>query len=108
VQLTFLHGYPDRVGKRATFVGFGNGPKSYATAGDPITLPIFQFYIDAMFGNGVLTVSKTYFVRAFPAGSGPRQAWSLKWYTASTGSEVSAATDLSAEVIQIGGLGGFY
>lgn len=108
MNLTLLKGYPDAIGKRKAWVGFGNGPKSYSqTTGDVLTIPIFQFYIDAVFGD-VISVSKTYEVIPYPAGSGPRQVWTLKWFVVATGAEVANAVDLSAEVIQIGGFGGLY
>jgi hypothetical protein len=41
MQLTLLHGYPDLIGKRFAFVGYGTGPASYSrTTGDAIALPI--------------------------------------------------------------------
>ena len=111
MQLTLLHGYPDNIGRRLTFVGYGNGPKSYvqvATAGggDKVTVPRFQFYIDAI--GGGLTVSKTYYVQPYPSGVGPRQTWALKWVVTATNAEAGAGIDLSAEQVQLAGLGGQY
>jgi hypothetical protein len=108
MQLTLLRGYPDFVGKRATFVGFGNGPASYnATTGDIVKLPQPNYYIDAI-ESGALTVSGTYFVRAKPSGVGPRMTWALFWFSTAGGGAVSAGTPLSAEQIQIGGNCGQY
>lgn len=107
MQLQLLHGYPDYMGKRYAFVGFGNGPKSYATGGDPVTLPGFQQYIDLLMSGG-FSVSKTYYVDAVQAAVGPRQVWRLIWTVAATDAEVAAAVDLSAESIQVGGFGGDY
>lgn len=103
MQLTGLKGYPDFVGKRATFVGFGTGPASYnQTTGDVVTLPMPNWYIDALNCGGTMTVSGTYFVRAWSSsGIGPRQTWALRWYVSSGGAEVSASTNLSAEKLQI-------
>ena len=116
MQLTLLHGYPDYIGKRWAFCGFGKGPKSYvqktgtaSTAeggGDVVQIPRFQNYFDIIFP--AMSLSGTYIVYPYPVASGPRQTWSLKWVTASTGAEVSAATDLSAETVQLGGFGGDY
>lgn len=107
MQLTLLKGYPDFVGKRATFVGWENGPVSYSqTTGDIVTLPLPNYYIDAILG-GVNTVSGTYYVRPAPVGVGPRQTWTLFWYTAA-GASVANAVNLSAEKLQVGGLCGQY
>lgn len=107
MQLTLLKGYPDIVGLRRTFVGYGNGPASY-TGGDddPITIPTYGFQIDAVFG-GMMSVSGTYYALAHPSGSGQSQTWNLQYYVSSTSAPVGAAVDLSAEVFQIAGFGGF-
>ena len=107
MQLTLLPGYPDRVGKRLVWAGYGKGPASYATGGDPIALPGFQNYIDSIQSGG-LSVSGTYYVRAIPSVGGIRPTWKLVWIVASTNAQVANATDLSAETIQLGGLGGVY
>jgi hypothetical protein len=108
MQLTLLKGYPDFVGKRATFVGYGNGPASYSqTTGDPVAVPLPNWYIDAIDGTPN-SASGTYFVRAQPAGVGARQAWKLIWYLTASGAQVSNAVNLSAEQIQIGGKCGQY
>jgi hypothetical protein len=119
MQLTLLKGYPDFVGKRATFVGYGNGPASYtqftaATApaagagGDPLTFPLPNYYIDSVDSNGQTTVSGTYYIRAVSSGVGPRQRWTLIWIVAATNAQAGAAANLSAEQIQIGGKCGQY
>lgn len=77
MQLTFLQGYPDYVGKRFIFSGFGNGPASYSAAGDPIVLPRYNNYIDNIFP--ALSTSGAYEVTATPSGVGARQNWSLFW-----------------------------
>lgn len=107
MNLTLLKGYPDRIGKRQAFAGFGSGPASYVTGGDPIAIPGFQYYIDAIFG-GVLSVSGTYEARPIPSAGGPRSNWKLKYFVVSTGAEVANAVNLSAEVFQVGGLCGNY
>lgn len=98
--------YPVTVGQRQIYLFSALGPSSYSTSTfDPVNLPA-GIYLD--FIDGCTTVSKTYFVRFFPsaAGSGSRPTWIAKWYTASTGSEVSNATNLSAEQIQFIAFGG--
>jgi hypothetical protein len=108
-NLSLLHGYPDYVGKRFIFASNYTGPKSYATGGDPVTLPGFQNYIDSIENSAGLSVSGTYIFRAIPSAPGPRATWKLKWYTAAAPqTEVSAATDLSAETFIVSGTGGVY
>lgn len=108
MQLNLLHGYPDLVGKRSIFCGNGSGPTSYVTGGDPITVPQFQYYIDAILGGATLSTSGTYYVLAKSSGIGSRQTWKLVWTVTATDAEVSAGTNLSAETVQIGGFGGTY
>jgi hypothetical protein len=92
--------YPDFVGRRALFVGFGNGPSSYtAGAGDPVTLNLPNYYIDALCG-GVMSTDGTTYAMAGPSGSGVRQTWNLYYYVASSGAQASG--NLSAKVFQIG------
>jgi hypothetical protein len=107
MQLTLLKGYPDFVGKRATFVGWENGPASYnQTTGDVLSLPQRNYYIDAV-GGGYNSVSGLYYVRSQSSGVGPRMTWALKWYTAA-GVQVGNGVNLSAEQVQIGGNCGQY
>lgn len=111
MQLTLLRGYPDYIGKRFAFVGYGNGPASYvqvtATAGGDPLLPLrFNNYFDLV--EGGLTVSRTYIVRPVLAAVGPRAQYRLMWVVAATGSEAAAALNLSAEQVQLGGFGGVY
>jgi len=119
MQLTLLKGYPDFVGKRANFVGYGSGPASYATwtagtapaastGGDSVALPLPNYYIDAIDNTGQNSVSGTYYVKAASSGVGPRQTWRLAWYVTATNAQVTAATNLSAEQIQISGKCGQY
>jgi hypothetical protein len=90
MQLTLLHGYPDFVGKRATWCGYGNGPSSLLAAGDLVKLPCFGYYIDAIAGS-FRSVSGIYDVIAQPAAVGARASWSLIWRFATTGSVASVA-----------------
>lgn len=77
MQLTFLHGYPDYVGKRFNFCGYGNGPASYVATGDPIVLPRYNNYIDIVFE--ALSVSGAYAVRGLQSTFGVRASWALLW-----------------------------
>lgn len=108
MNVTLLHGYPDYVGKRFIWAGYGIGPSSYSqTTGDAFVVPGFQYQIDTVQSGG-LSVSGTYFVRAKPSLGGARATWVLKWYVTSTNAEVANAVDLSAETVQFGGFGGRY
>jgi len=110
MNITLLHGYPDRVGKRFRWCGNGNGPASYVggtTPGDQIILPVFQAYIDSVNGDQ-LSVSGNYIVRVQPGGIGARQKWFTRWFNVSGGAEVTNATNLSAEQVQLSGDGGLY
>lgn len=79
MQLTLLHGYPDYVGRRMIFAGYGKGPASYAATGDPIAPIRYGNYYDIVFES--LSVSGKYAVRALPSTFGPRATWNLLWST---------------------------
>ena len=109
VTITLYQGYPDLVGRRFVWAGSFSGPSSYPTGGSAFTLPGFQNQIDSVDTSGILSVSGTYVYRAIPSGIGPRATWKLKMYTAAAPqTEVSDATDLSAERFVISGKGGRY
>lgn len=109
ISPTLYQGYPDYVGKRFIWAGHVNGPSSYPTGGISLTLPGFQNQIDSIDSSGGLSVSGTYVYRAIPSGNGPRATWKLKMYTAAAPqTEVTNATDLSAEKFAISGKGGRY
>ena len=115
MQITLLHGYPDDIGKRFAWCGYGKGPKSYpntgSTIGDPLQLPGYQYYIDSVESTGVLTTDGTYIVFFQPQAVGARQAFNARWFaftSSGVGAEASNATDLSSKSIQISGLGGTY
>jgi hypothetical protein len=106
--LTMVNGYPDYIGYRQAFCGYGTGPASYVTGGDPVTLQNNRRFIDVLFG-GMLSVSGNYIVYAIPSASGERTTWSAVWYHAnggSVGQQVSSSTNLSAETVQMGGFCG--
>jgi hypothetical protein len=105
--LTMVNGYPDYIGYRQAFCGYGNGPASYVTGGDPVTLQNNRRFIDVLFG-GMKTVSGTYIVYAQPSASGERITWNAVWYVAATGAQVTPTTPLSAETVQMGGFCGQY
>ena len=106
MQVTLLKGYPDMVGRRRIFAGYGNGPATTSsTVGDPIIIPGYETYIDIAWGGR--SVSGTYYCIAQPSGVGARQTWSLFYYNASTGAVITG-TSLAAEQFQIGAFGGQY
>lgn len=105
--LTFLNGYPDYIGYRQAFAGYGTGPSAYVTGGDPTTLINARRLIDVLFGPA-LTLSNNYFVVPYPAATGERQVWYAKWYYAKSSlgtvwTEVSSGTNLSGETVQMAG-----
>jgi hypothetical protein len=99
--------YPDDVGRRQIFCGDGNGPASYTTGGDPVTLNNPRLYIDFL-ASGTLTNSGTYYVRAIKSAAGVRATWKYKWIVVSSGLEVTSATNLSAESLPVAGYSGTY
>ena len=108
-QVNLFKGYPDRVGKRFIWCGSYTGPTSYVAGGDPIALPTFDNFIDSINSSGQLSVSGTYIIRAIESIAGARATWKLKWYTAAAPqTEVTAATNLSAETFILSGYGGTY
>jgi hypothetical protein len=78
MQITLNPGYPDLIGRRFAWVGYGNGPSSYAVGGDQLFLPGYNNYIDAVFGPSY-SVSGNYQVTPIPSNVGSRKTWSLKW-----------------------------
>lgn len=97
MQLTLLHGYPDLIGKRSAWCGYGNGPKSYVPlTGDPLVVPQFQYYIDNVNGS-VMSVSGNYQIIAKPSGVGPRQTWAAIWrYSGAQGEGVNSVAIATA------------
>ena len=78
MQITMNPGYPDLIGRRFAWAGYGNGPASYVVGGDQVFLPGYNYYIDAVFGP-VYSVSGNYQVTPIPSSLGPRGTWKLKW-----------------------------
>lgn len=93
--------YPDFVGRRMIFTGDGSGPAAYVTGGDPVTLSNPRLYIDYI--DSVLSNSGTYSASSVKSGVGFRQTWKFKWFVVSTGAEVAAGTNLSAQSIPVAG-----
>lgn len=91
MNLQYLHGYPDRIGRRFAYVAIGTGPASAPSAGDPVQLPSYNNYIDSCtVGESI----STYFqARAVPNAAGARASWSVK-YTFNT--VTSANTSINA------------
>lgn len=102
MNLTIQQGYPDNIGRKEAFVGYGTGPASYSqTTGDPLAQFAFQKFYDAV--DTAVSVSGTYYARAVPDGAGPRQNWKLKWYVTATNAEVANGVNLSAETMTVFG-----
>ena len=108
MQLTMFPGYPDLIGRRAAFVGYGSGPASYSAgslAGDPISIP--GMYIDT-----ILEVAEdptgTYYAVGRPSYAGPRATWSLRYFVSSTGAEVANLYNLSGYTFVVSGFYGEY
>lgn len=91
MQLTLLKGYPDFIGLRQAFTGYGNGPTSYVAGGDLISLPVYGSYIDDVFGP-FYSASGNYVASAIPSGVGSRQTWKLRWSSASSSGGYSSVT----------------
>jgi len=108
MQLTFLKGYPDMVGRRRIYCGTGVGPTSYSqTTGDVLSNPGYDAYWDMVFVTPPDSTNTYYAIPRLNA-TGPRATWSLHWYDAATFTEVSNATNLSTYTLQVAGFGGQY
>ena len=103
MQLTLLKGYPDLIGRRQAFVGYGAGPASYSqTTGDVLAGPGYDKYYDIV-NDTPQDPTGTYFAKARPSAVGPRATWSLHWFVVSTGAEVANDVNLSTYNLQVGG-----
>lgn len=114
---TKLPDYPARLGDKQLVVVDHKGPASYATGGE--TLGVASNLtgvsaqglsgIDLVVGAPMVAVSGNYWVLAKAVGAGPQKTWKLLWFTASAGvptlTQVTATTDLSAEVVKLGYIG---
>lgn len=115
MQLTLLSGYPDMVGRRRIFCGYGTGPSSYSkTTGDVITPIGYDTYLDIVFPTPIDPTGNFYAV-AVPSAVGQRATWTLHWYYApqntvsgTPNAEVSNGTNLSTYSLQVGAFGGQY
>lgn len=97
--------YPDFVGRRAIFVGSGTGPaSSSSTVGDPITLAISNYYIDAVLAGA--STDGTTFIQAFPNGAGPRATWSAFYYATSGPTAPLNASNLSGKTFVVSAIVG--
>jgi hypothetical protein len=105
MQPTFVYP-PQHVGEMEIFLLTGVGPSSYSqTTGDVIKNPGTGENLYAV--AECVTLSKTYVLRPYPSAvNSLRPTWTWKWYTQSSGSEVSNGVDLSAEKVQFMALGG--
>lgn len=115
MQLTLLKGYPDMVGRRRIFCGYGSGPTSYnSTTGDVISSVGYEVYFDNVFDTAIDPTGNLY-AKAVPSAVGPRATWALRWYYASTNTlgktantEVTNGTNISAYSLQVAAFGGQY
>lgn len=108
MQLTLLKGYPDMVGRRRLFCGYGTGPTSYSqTTGDVVSAVGYETYFDEVF-NTPQDPTGTYKAEARPSAVGGRATWSLHWIVVATGAEVANAVNLSTYSLQVSAFGGQY
>ena len=89
------------------------GPKSYATHGETLgqtnnmtgITALGLAILDDVLGSGSPSVSGNYAVIVQPVGKGEQKTFKLIWVTATSGipstTEVTAATDLSAETVKL-------
>jgi hypothetical protein len=102
----FVGQYPELVGRKLIWAMDWTGPKGYANpGGDVVTLPGFQYYLEAVAGG--MSLSGNYIARPQATTLGVRTTFVLRWYTAA-GVEVTNATDLSGETVRLWGLGSTY
>lgn len=115
MQLTLLKGYPDMVGRRRLFVGYGAGPSSYSQTTGDVVVPIgYDTYFDVV-DNTPIDPTGNFYALPRPSAVGPRATWSLHWYYAygnsvsgTPGNEVSNSTNLSTYNLQVSGNIGQY
>jgi hypothetical protein len=101
MQLTPLPGYPDLIGRRQVYVGYGAGPASYSqTTGDVLIVPGYEKYIDCIL-EAAQDPTGTYYAVGRPNAVGFRATWSLHWFNCSNSVEVANATNLSTFNLQI-------
>jgi len=111
-----LHGYPQSIGASVLSILPHTGPASYVQVvhatgvGDSVSGPEAGLkYFDWV--SGGLTDSGTYRIEAAPttASTSPAGAaaptYLLKWVVVSSGAEVTAAVDLSAQIVRLMAIG---
>lgn len=86
MQLVYLHGYPDKIGRRFAWVAVGTPPASAPAAGDPVTLPSFNNYIDCC--DIGTAISQAFTGAAAPSVAGARAAWLVRYKFATAGSSL--------------------
>ncbi len=108
MQLTLLSGYPDLVGRRQLFCGFGTGPSSYSqSTGDPLSAFQYGGQFDSVFPTPQ-DPTGTYYAQPRPSAVGAKATWSLHWFVVATGAEVANAVNLSTYSLQVSGFSGLY
>ena len=107
MNITLLPGYPDAVGHRRIWCGYGHGMASYVQSGDILSVPAGTLYIDSV--SVASDSTGTYEIWPVTSGGvGSRKSWILLWVVRATGVEVAVATNLSASNVQLWGFGGKY
>ena len=107
--LQYINPYPDKIGKRFAFVCKATGPKSYdSTNKDILTLPGYQHTHRTRSSESYHHGQRNIYLTVKPSVADKRAVWKATWTVTSGGSEVTNATDLSAETFLISGLGGQY
>jgi len=91
--------YPDFVGKRAIFTGYGTGPVSSSnTVGDVLSVALPSYYVDAFLDGA--SIDGLYTVIGFPTAITPRSPINLFYYT-KAGAQVTPGTNLSGSTFMI-------
>jgi hypothetical protein len=98
-------GTADRFGSKLFNVPTYRGCKSYVNGvGDILSPSQFGFGGKILAVFSAFSVSGTYYAWPQPAGPG-QTTWHLRWMVVATGEEVFGGADLSAEILQLVGIG---
>ena len=107
MQITLFPGYPDLMGRRQAFVGYGAAPTTYSSSvGDQIVIPGYEKYIDCILEIPLDSTGTAYGV-AKPSFAGPRATWNIIYYTAA-GALVTTASQLAGLNFVVSGFFGEY
>lgn len=75
--IAYFHGYPDRIGRRFAYVGAGTPGATAPTAGDPVSLPSYNNYIDSLTVG--LSISGAFQGRGNASAAAARANWTVKY-----------------------------